>query len=352
MNNTKLQSRLRLAKSEILGFFRWWAITLVETAPRWLIGVVSKDVQTQRLLFKSGSLYAPDGKAVIAPAAGSLGQVNIVLDGSDVFFRERWLPVASRHRWQAIMDFDFLSNAPFDANEICSDVELLELDENRELGRVRHAVCKHETVGLALSAARKTGLKPARISVCDADGGSIHFNFLKQPTLQFLSQRMDKLNVALIALVALGTVSVALNATAANQTEIAELEKQEAVLRQTAKPVLQKHGEVLHLIELDTWLRHVFENPTRFANLYEDVTLHMPEGTWLESLSYNDESLFMTGQTHDADDMVERLEKSELIDRAEFTTPLIRNARTGTDRFQMKLSLSEFAPHPATERQM
>lgn len=352
MNAAQLHSKLRILKSETLGFFQWWGITLLATAPRWLTNVFANDRKLPNLFVKSGSIFDRDGRPVVSQSVTSAAQINLVLDESEVFFRERWLPVASRHRWQAIMDFDFLSNAPFDETEIRSDVELLELDERGEFGRVRHAVCKCVTIGLALSAARKTGLTPLRISVRDQKSGTLHFNFLNQQAIQLITYNINKLNTLLIALIALGLVSIATASLDRNIIEIAKLEQQEIDLRYTAKPILQKHGEVMQLVELDEWLRHVFENPARFTNVYEDVTLHLPEGTWLESLSYSERSLFITGQTHDGDGMVESLEKSALIGRAEFTTPLIRNAQIGTDRFQMKLSLRAMTPPPAKERQM
>lgn len=343
-----LKSKLQLVWINLLDLGSAWISTLSTTSPSWLkrFFVHEKPTAILRPTTEGLELVEAGGFRPLEPGSKETARlskshhIEVALRPDQVFQRQRWLPLASSRRWRSTLDLDFQSNAPFSANEVISDVHLVEIAPTTKRGLIKHGVCKVETVKDALEKCREVGIIPNRVGIFDTDTDSLHFNFLPRSAFGHFSKKANWTNIGMMGLImAFGVFSTTayLNQLTGHEED---MQVRVAASKARALPVLQQQEEAISLIEEDKFLRERFSDRRRFLNVYEELTLSLPQGTQLESLNYNPGLVRITGYTDNSDTIIGDLEAAQLVERAAFTAPLRRNTQHNRDHFQIEVSLS------------
>ncbi len=343
-----LKSKLNLGWINLQDIGSAWTSTLAMTSPRWLKRMFINELPTAILRPTSDGLelVQEDGFQAIRPGSKEAARlskghkIDIALRPDQIFQRQRWLPLASSRRWRSTLDLDFQTNAPFSANEVVTDVFLVDIAPTTKRGLIKHGICKVETIRDAIAKCQQAGLTPSKIGVFDPDTSSVQYNFLPRSSFGQLSVQANWANLCLFGLIlGLGLAGTTnyLSGLTARRAEVSALV---LASKERALPILQQQEEAVNLVAQDEFLRSNFLDRRRFNNVYEALTQSLPDGTRLESLNYDPDRVRITGYTDNSDTIIASLESAQLINRAAFSAPLRRNTRFNSDHFQIEISLS------------
>ena len=83
-------------------------------------------------------------------------------------------------------------------------------------------------------------------------------------------------------------------------------------------------------------------------NVVKELTTLLPSTVWLTRARVTETTVEIEGYAGTATELLTRLEQSKLFKKAEFTSPTIRDARTNSDRFVIKMELEGYEKKAAS----
>lgn len=328
--------------------WNWWVNSLAKTLPEWLLysALGKRPVTTVHL--RDGE-YIIDGERLdIRPNREYLPKAEqpssqdafLLLDRNSVFTRSRRFPAASLHRLKSMMDLQLDHEMLFSRSEILTDTRsVFQFHASSEV-QVEQAIARTEIVQAHIEKLKLAGLRIVAVDVADEEGQPSGFRIpagkCEKPRLSeiaILNRALASTALALLATVA-GLVSLSID------RQIDKLGARTASIEPYARQVLMMQQTGHKFVEATLQVQAEASNPTSFARTFETVAALLPDGSWLESFNYRNESVSLTGASTSPDNLIALLEFSKLVSTARFTAPLVTDNRLQADRFQIELTLT------------
>jgi len=337
---------------------RWWRQSLLAWLPvrwQWAMGWS----RSRLLLQRTGDvlrLQRQTGDQIEAIAELPWPVAPAVLDGvldarlrslprhwllpaGSVLRRPLRLPAAAAERLRDVVGFEIDRQTPFDASQVSYDV--------RELGALADGQLQVELVVIPRVQLEQWAQQAgpwaqalAGVDAVDAAGRPLDVNLLpvaqRQPYRDPMARWNGLLAVSTIVLLALAGHQLLDNRQAAAE----QLRAQVDDAARDARRVAAERQQLQDLVEGAAFLEGKRTEHASTVELWNELTRLLPDGTYLEKLSVEGNTLQLIGLSREASQLVPLLQDSPLWRKVNLTGVLQADGATsGRDRFTLTAEL-------------
>ncbi len=271
---------------------------------------------------------------------GDPAPVAVLLPEERVLTKSLLLPAAAGRNLRDVMQFEIDRQTPFSADQVYYDCQVV--DERRDDGKIRVKlfITRRDYLDELMDALGDYGAAPTGAGVASQEAGDA------APDLLFGRQRPAKKpsgrTTGVLAAVAAALFLCLL---------YLPLLRYDLLLRQWEDKVQQERAQARELqadIEakeraaarsLFLWDRRTKQLPA--VEVLKELTLILPDDTWLNRLVVSNGELRLEGESGTATSLIQLLESSIYFQEAQFRSPVTRNNVTQKDRFQVSAGLTE-----------
>ena len=164
------------------------------------------------------------------------------------------------------------------------------------------------------------------------------FNLLKKG-LREKQKTPFVLSSILIAAILSMTALYIIQPLKVEKNRLQEIERQTGSKKEEVKKIeaLKKEREVLE-DDIST-IRQFKENRPSALSLLKELTIVVPESTWLSRARITETTVEIEGHSSSSTGLLPKLEASKLFKKAEFASPTFRDPKTQAERFNIKMEI-------------
>lgn len=351
-------------------FLRWWRQSLLAWVPlRWQAALgwsrarllLQRDEAHLQIWREAGEgleavarLPWPLSPAaldrVLEPRLRTLPRVWL-LPATQVLRRSLRLPGAARDRLRAVVGYEIDRQTPFESSQVSYDV--------RELGVAGEGLLQVELVAWPLRQLDDWRVQVgewadalAGVDALDAQGATLQVNLLPLSQRQVRPDPMRRWNLllALAALVMLVLAAAQLldNRRAAADALRAEVERS----ARSARGVASERTQLQALLDGAAFLEKQRSQHAGTVEVWTELTRRLPDGTYLEKLAIENNSLQLIGLSREASQLVQLLQDAPQWRKVNLTGVLQADgAGSGRDRFTLTAELQPVAATVAPSKE-
>ena len=280
---------------------------------------------------------------LLAPRVSELPRW-LLLPASSCLRRRLTLPAAAADRLRDVVGFEVDRQTPFDAADVAYDARLLGRRERDGQLDVELVVVPRSALAPQQAALGALADGLAGIDVAGEDGLPIGVNLLspQQRRQQRDPWRVWNWGLAMLAALACGLMlwQVLQNRRAAADRFEARIAEQAAAGRQAA----EKRQRLVSLIEGQAFLDTArAERPTS-VEVIDELTRRLPDNTYLEKLSLEDQRMMLIGLSSEAPALISRLQGAPYWRSPALAGALQPDPTSGRDRFTLTAELENSPP--------
>jgi general secretion pathway protein L len=288
---------------------------------------------------RDGSLHEVRGP--IAPR----GRLLVRLPAHQVLRQRVELPLAAAENLREVLRFEMARLTPFTAQQVCFGARILSRDGAARRLEVDLAVARRGAVDRLQERAAALGLRAQGACVLGAEGGVL---ILESDEQAAPAERAAGGPLRLLAIVAAGlALALVYLPLAERQSRSEALAALVAEARAEAEATQQLRAAIDRVLE-ET--RFAFQRrrqaPTVLA-VVNELTLRLPDDTWLFELSLRDHEVQISGYSPAASSLIGLIESSPLFENARFRSPVTQDTRIGAEQFHLSADIARDG-EPAT----
>jgi len=351
-------------------FFAWWGRSLAAWLPRrWRLALgfdrgrllLQPDADAVQLRMQDFDGLRDLGHApglaqsleddplapLLAPALADLPRW-LLLPAVAGLRRPLTLPAAAADRLRDVVGFEIDRQTPFTAETVAYDARLLGRRDSDGQLAVELVVVPRAALDAQLAALGPLAGNLAGIDVAGSDGAPLGVNLL--PAAQRRSQvdpwrlwNWILAGVALLAVVAMLWQLLGNRRAAADALQVSTDQRVEA-----ARRVSVQRQQLQDMVEGRAFLDQMRSGRPTSIEVLDELSRRLPDTTYLEKLSLENDRLLIIGLSSEASALVGRLEGAKVWRSPALTGALQPDPRTRRDRFTLTADL---AVSPAAARE-
>ncbi|WP_303637866.1 PilN domain-containing protein [Stenotrophomonas tuberculopleuritidis] len=339
-------------------FLRWWRQSLLAWVPvrwQWALGwsqtrlLLQRDDGQLQVWREAGDGLEPvvrlpwplapaDLDRVLEPRLRSLPRVW-VLPAAEVLRRSLRLPAAAADRLHAVVGYEIDRQTPFEASQVSYGV--------RELGTAGEGQLQVELVAWPLRQLDEWRQQNpdwadalAGIDAIDAQGRPLQVNLLPPAYRQQRPDPMRRWNL-LLAVAAVVMLVLAAAQVLDNRRDAADtLREQVERSARSARGVASERTQLQTLLDGAAFLEAQRNQRASTIEVWNELTRRLPDGTYLEKLAIENNSLQLIGLSSEASQLVPLLQDAPQWRKVNLTGVLQADgAASGRDRFTLTAEL-------------
>lgn len=374
---TKMPSRVDATpatQSSLFGlgrrFLAWWGAELTGLVPDWFGAAgdserrcVALVAEPDRVSLIDGSARLPRQLCVAMTGDATAGQdlrrraqrlartkglpIVLRLPRSVCLVRELTVPAATRPKLQQMLALDIERATPLKAADVAFGWTVRQSRGERSALSVTQVIVKQTAIDSALAQCTELGLVPDTLDCArdDLTGFNVDLRAAKDTSVQSggpYARPLRWLTTACVAMICL----IGWQGFHRQDLALAAVEEQFAAAKTRAlaqrAAAERTDGEAKGVSAL---LSMRARRPLAVA-IWTDITRLLPDTAYLANLHLEGETLTMSGQAKSAAGLIAILQQSKLISEATLTSPVVYNATTGTEQFEISAKLALPAPSP------
>lgn len=343
-------------------FFSWWVEELrlalpeswqqkLQHATRRL--TVSFEGDTIALGIDENRRLEPAGKLPLTPDKSLLRQqvsdlraehgleeapAYLLLDSSRVLAREVSLPLAAEANLAQVLTFEMDRQTPFKASAVYFDWVIRDRGAGGQLRLVLHVVPRGE-VDKQLKRLSGAGLDLAGVDIREGDS-TLGLNLMPEEQRYRVVNSRARLNYALAGAALLLLVSAMAFSLYLRGHQLQELEEAIAEVRGEAAQVDRIRKQIEGASEAAGFLAMRRASTPLAVELLADITRILPDDTFLDRLVIGRNSVQMQGKSRNAQQLIEKVNESDLMEAAAFRGSTRLDARSGLEIFEINTQVT------------
>lgn len=347
-----LGSWLPVRLREVLGFDRGRLLLLAdgeELQLRLQRGEQVRDLGRVPLLEQTapGTVAAADPLALLlAPRVAELPRW-LLMPTATALRRRLTLPAAAGERLRDVVGFEIDRQTPFTADAVAFDARVLGRRDSDGQLEVELVAVPRNVLDPRLATLGPLGATLAGIDVAAADGVPLGVNLLplSQRRRHADPWRLWNIILAAVAVFALGALMWQL---LANRNAAAEdFEQRIAAQAAAGRSAAAQRQQLTGLIEGQAFLDRARAARPTTIEIIDELSRRLPDGTYLEKLSIEDEQLMLIGLSNEAAALVGRMQGASQWQQPALAGALQPDPSSGRDRFTLTAQLAPPVAQPA-----
>jgi general secretion pathway protein L len=288
---------------------------------------------------------------VLAPALADLPRW-LLLPGAAALRRRLVLPAAAAERLRDVVGFEIERQTPFAADAVAFDARILDRRESDGQLDVELVVVPRATLDAQLAALGPLAASLAGIDVAAGDA-PLGVNLLAATQRRQQHDPWRLWNWVLVVIAVLALVATLWQMLDNRRSAADALQRATDQRVASARTVSQQRQQLIDLVEGRAFLDRARSGRPTAVEILDELSRRLPDSTYLEKLSIENDHLLLIGLSSEAPALVSRLEGSKLWHAPAFTGALQPDPRTGRDRFTLtaELALSPAARTPGERKE-
>ena len=165
-------------------------------------------------------------------------------------------------------------------------------------------------------------------------------NMLPQALLPESEALWNRRNKRLLSLALLLSSAIIIYPISMQCTLIEQLEIDIKTISHTAHVAGEKRRLLVAYLDGHELVVGKKNNSPAKIEIIKKLTEYLPDNTWVSRLVIDDESVLLKGESLKSSGLIETLDHVEFFENVEFVSPVIRNASTNLERYEIRLMLS------------
>ena len=361
----KLKNWWRLLQAGPLGkFFRWWIDELKASLPaswrqklQYAMRRVTFGMDSDSLsvgVDENRSLKVIDSFPLTEAVTLQQEQIHdllmekellesprfLVLGSSSILRKEMKLPAAAEANIAQVLSFEMDRQTPFRASDVYYDWKIIKRDSESGQLTLELFVVPRAEVDKNIDFLTARQVKLAGVDIFDDASANDNPMTLGLNILP-AEQRAGGFSRKAIANMALGAAAVVLLVVVMTQSlylrahQVSELEEAIAQVQGEARKVQKIREQIEDTSEAATFLTVRREASPLAIELLADITRLLPDDTYLDRLVIGATSVQLQGKSQNAQQLIELVNSSELLDNASFRGSTRLDARSGLEIFEV-----------------
>lgn len=362
--DTKLQEwRARVSSSPVNAYWRWWLGELRDVMPdSWraklqhamrrvtlevsddsVVLGVEENSQIERFetfpLSQDIDLQKQQLRDLLAEK--ELLEVHrvLLLDGAGVLRKEVRLPIAAESNLHQVLRFEMDRQTPFRADNVYFDWKVIGHDKEAGQVKVDLAVVPRVEIDSTCEKLSARGVGVSGVDVLH-DGRMLGLNLLPPDRrVKVINQKTRFNRVLAIACVALVAVFMALSLYL-RAHQVQEYEAAIESVRSEALRVQRIRDQINETMESAGFLAQRRNATPLAVDVLADVTRTLPDDTYLDRLVIGENTVQMQGKSQNAQQLIEKVNASPLMNAASFRGSTRLDARTNLEIFEINANVT------------
>jgi general secretion pathway protein L len=261
------------------------------------------------------------------------------LELDSILCKQLSLPVAAESNLSQVIAFEMDRQTPFKASEVYYDWQIIEREAGGQL-RMKLFLVPRQGVDEALQTLSTRGFKVGGVDALDGDK-PLGLNMLPVAVRQRVVNRKARANYAL-ALVVLALIAVVMaQSLYLRKHQVDELQDAISSVQGEARSVMKIKEEIRDSSEAAGFLASRRAESPLAIELLADITQLLPDNTYLDRLVIGRETVQLQGKSQNAQQLIELVNGSELLDNAAFRGSTRLDARTGLEIFEVNAEIDQ-----------
>jgi general secretion pathway protein L len=364
MNTTVMNEFRSTTIKQLQTVWRWWITEIEGLLPGISVGTrrgiadtifveLTNDVAILHAYERNEHSASHEMTMLATGATNLTAEAKVLLDGAtrviarlpadQVVRTELTLPRATLDNLRQVLSFEMDRHTPFNADQVYYD-----FDVKANVGQqiiVDLVVVRRNTMDALLERLASAGINA---TVVDVDDGELEGNVSPPVVFNMLPATRSRVSrpdesvayrwwpwiLAGLAVVAL-TLPLA-ERYIARAGLAAELES----VREAAADVEQTRDELRRQLAPMVTFSDLRKRSPLVIAVLDELTLRLPDNTWLSRLELSGNEVSMQGESADAAALISILEESQMLSETRFASPITRNPTTSRDRFVIESKLA------------
>ena len=249
------------------------------------------------------------------------------------------LPSAAEENLSEVVAFEMDRRTPFKAADVYYDQRVVSRDTKAGRISVDLAVAPRKIVEDALSTAAEWRVSPDSVEIDEGDvqtAEPLNLMPVRPRSGARTASAVRGLLVATVAGLMIAAVVIPLNQ---NRATAERLQDEVTQARAAAAEVEELRAELTRLVEGGQSIIDRKANQPLAIAVIDELTRLLPDTSWVFQLRIDTEEVQVYGYSAAAAELIERFEDSELLDDAQFRSPVTRDARVGLERFHLSAKI-------------
>jgi general secretion pathway protein L len=262
----------------------------------------------------------------------------LLLQLDSVLNTEVRLPAAAEPNLAQVLAFEMDRQTPFRATDVYYDWNIL--DRGGESGQIRLElyVAPRSEVDALIQAVSGRGFQLTGVDIVDGDN-TLGLNLLPPDRRSRVTNRRVRFNMALGAVCVVLLALVMAQSLSLRSHQVHELEEAILAVQGEARAVTRIKEQIEDNSEAAGFLaKKRAETPLSIAVL-ADITRILPDDTYLDRLVISKTSVQMQGKSQNAQQLIEMVNESPLLDEAAFRGSTRLDARSGLEIFEVNANV-------------
>ena len=258
-------------------------------------------------------------------------KVKIVLPFQQLLRKTVTLPAAAKSNLESILRFELDKYTPFSQEQVYFSWLITDIDSKKNKIKIDLFIILKEVLDKILTDLKVIQSEIDNVTV-EGVADSLQMNLLPRQHYQSKLTYPTLIYPSLVGIVFLMMLYLPLWR---HDSILSNLEGEVATLSTQANEVqslLDNRNSALARIQ---FLEEKQQKTLPTITVLQELTTLLPDDTWLQRLSITDNQIQFNGESGAASVIIQKLEDSSLFTNVRFQSPVVKNAGTGKDRYQV-----------------
>jgi general secretion pathway protein L len=274
-------------------------------------------------------------------SGGKLGQAEVVirLPRDSSLRRTVDLPSPALENLREVLTFEMDRHTPFKSDEIYFDSRVTAHDSQNKRIKVDLLVVTREVADRAIELVTGWGLRPDRLALAEGPGEDQGFNLL--PAMAGAAKRRNPFRlsgVLVLATCVAMAVAVYLPLTH-KRDDLRKIEARLQKVRAEATGADKLNKQFAEMVKRSRFVVRQKRSRYTVTELLNEVTLLLPDNTWLLQFARKGNKLTISGYSVKASALIALVEESEMLSKVSFRSPVTKDPRVNRERFNISASV-------------
>lgn len=268
-------------------------------------------------------------------------EVRLCLEPKKYLFKKVSLPIEAEENLREVLAFEMDRQTPFTVDQVYYDYLINARDKQNRTLDITLILAPIDKISRALQQLQDNQVRINAISPCEEiDPNLNEVNLLPPEKRQKPYKRYRLFNLALTLLLLLLVVANLILPVWQKNTLLEQLESELDVYKAKASQVAVLRERVTSARDQDRFLEEKKLNAKSVLDILLELTMLLPDDTWVGNLEVNKDSVHIQGQSTASATLIPILETSRLFQNVTFRSPVTRSKKNDMERFHISAELT------------